>query len=729
MRPPRDLVLKISQRLIFLVIFLLPFSLLADSNQPLKIGLVLSGGGAKGGAHVGVLKIIDQLNIPIHYVVGTSMGAVVGALYASGYSGKQIENILTSIEWESILRSKIDRDFLYYRRKRDDDLFLISNLIGFKEGKLHFPRGIVQGHALYQTFKKYTLGLEPLVSFDHLPIPFRAIATDLVSGNKVVLSNGDLAKAMLASMSVPGLFPPVEINGLILVDGGVVNNLPMETAKELGADLLIIVDVGSPMLSAEEITDFEAVLGQLTNIYIQKNVEESLAKRTENDILISPDMMGIETADYDKMQEAVLMGEQAALKQHFNLNKLSGEPHPPHNTPKTGFSLQKFQILNNTKLGASTLNSYFPQKSGVYTTEQIDCYISHLYGTQMFESIEYTRDQENLIIFPHEKKWGPTFIQTSLFLSSDFEGDSDFQFGLGVTRTLLNPFAGELRAFGSLGALTALFLEWYQPFTRNLSWYVKPKIYYGRLSRGLYLDNEELSRYLISALRGSFEVGYNFREWGNINMGYERANGSDRLKVGGPPFLERNFDEGEVYLSLIWDSLDDPFFPHEGSKGNIQYDWHRTALGDDQDVDLLSLHGIAAITYQKHTGLFVGNYQTTTRGITPINAQFSLGGLFRLSGLLEHQLIGQEAALASFIYYYRVQDVQILPNYPFPIYAGFSLETGNTWNTKASLLKHSFRGAGSLFLGFDTAIGPFYLGYGFTENGRRAAHFYMGKPF
>ncbi|MCS5709309.1 patatin-like phospholipase family protein [Candidatus Berkiella cookevillensis] len=712
---------------LFLSIVLSTCAFAQTTDTRPKIGLVLSGGGAKGGAHIGVLKKIDEMQIPIDVIVGTSMGAVVGGLYAVGNSAIEIEKILSSVAWDSILINKIDRDYLYYRRKRDDDLFLIRQLIGLKNGSIRFPQGVVQGHKLYQAFKKETIVHEPLKDFDALPIPFRAVATDLISGKCVVLSQGDLANAMYASMAVPGLFSPAMIDGQLLVDGGVTNNLPVEIAKEMGVDIIIAVDVGAPMLSKNQIEGFDSVLDQLTNIYTQENMQHSLHLLSEKDILISPIMKEVGTSSYDQLAKAIQYGEEATEQVQDKLAHLAyGLNHTNHN--RTHLYIKGVHIQNETVLNTKTYQAYLPICPGYYTPAELDDYISRLYGLELFEKIEYNVDNNILMVTPNERSWGPTYIQGSLLLGTDFEGNSNFRVGLGITKTLMNAYAGEGRLFGSIGEVNGILSDIYQPFTRDLVWYINPRVGYIQQPFHLYIDDEAFAQYLLSTMRAELGIGRNLYEWGRVEIGYGRANSSARLKVGNG-FPDGNQDDGFVYSRFEWDTLDNSFFPHEGTVGAAQYYWYKKDLGGNTDFEQFQIQGALAQSVGKHSGAIVTKYQTTTAGEASFDAQFTLGGLFRLSGLAEQQLFGQHAALLTFLYYYSLKDVSIIPNYPFPLYLGMSLETGNTWQSRSSIREHSFRKAGSLFLGFDTIIGPFYFGYGFAENGKRALHLFMGRPF
>tara|TARA_R110002110_G_scaffold415856_3_gene658431 strand:- start:11615 stop:13783 length:2169 start_codon:yes stop_codon:yes gene_type:complete len=715
--------------ILFISISLFQAAMAAEQTRP-RIGLVLSGGGAKGGAHVGVLKVIDQLNIPIDLVVGTSMGAVVGGLYASGYSAIEIENILTTMNWDNILLDKINRDDLYYRRKRDDDLFLIREVIGYRDGNVRLPRGAIQSQDLYRNYKKLTIGKEPIRDFTKLPISFAAVSTDLVTGHRVILTQGDLAEAMVASMSVPGIFPPVERNGQLLVDGGIVNNLPVEVAREMGADIIIAVDVGSPMYTIKQINNLAEVLGQLSNIYVLDNMKVSRELITDKDILLHPDISHISTSDYGKVIEAIKPGEVVALNQVDRLKRLSyGQTEKE--APSGKVYIKRSRVYNQSPLCTDTIYHYLPKEPGFYSTHEINQYIEKLYGLSMFERISYGIDDGELYVTPHEKRWGPTYFQSALLLSSDFDGGSSFTFGLGATRTLINSLAGEYRVFGSTGRNTSLRLDYFQPITTDLTWFIEPNLQYER--RKLQLTSAPLNinfaLYQYNKLEGSIALGRHFGQWGRVSVGYSRAFGEAELEIGIPVVQSSTFNDGFGFALLEWDTFDNSYFPNNGSRAKFSYNVDRKKLGSDQNFQQVKSKAAIAKTLGKHSLLVLGEYNATVKGIPTANQLSQLGGLFRLSGYSTDQLIGVDSALFNAIYFYRIKEVELLPNFPFPLYLGFSAESGNTWLNHSSLFKHSFIGAGSVFLGFDTIIGPIYLGYGIAERGKKAAHLALGKLF
>ena len=718
------------KKILFLISLLFLQNIALATEKP-KIALVLSGGGGRGGAHIGVLETLDEMNIPVDIVVGTSMGAVVGGLYASGYSGSEIKSKLLSLKWELILRNIPNRDDLYFRRKRDDDIFLFKGIIGYDAGEIRFPTGIVQGQELYQNFKLLTLPNEPLIDFNHLPIPYAAVATDIVTGEKVILKDGDLAAAMVASMSVPGVFAPVDINGKLLIDGGVSSNLPIEVAKSMGADIIIAVDVGTPMSTRDEIKNFRGVVNQLTNLYTNENVKTSRSDLGHNDILITPHLTDIETAEFDKIEKAYQAGRQAALAVKQKLAPLVDKSrilaHKPHTQ---SISISQITVNNSTRLDTQTFYDYLPISPGENNISDVNRYLSKIYGLNLFESLHYTNDKGNLIITPLEKSWGPTDIQASFLMRTDFAGASDFTILGGISRTLLNSLNGEFRAFASIGEVTTLFTEIYQPLTHDLKWYINPQLRYQRKAFKLYQNNDAISQYLLSTSEAGVGFGRNFGEWGRIEIGGITSLIANRVMIGNDEFLpEANYHDTQSYVSFQVDTLDNSYFPHKGTRARIQYNTHGKILGSDTSFSQGEIALGFAFSKKKHNLLLSGAGGTTFSGEPILNYYFKLGGLFRLSGLAENQLAGAHYSLFRGLYYYQLTQTRLIPNYPFPLYIGASLEAGNVWPRQKSLFRQSFRESSSIFLGTDTILGPIYLGYGVSEGGKRSAYLVIGQVF
>src|SRR5580693_1870 len=287
-----------------------PVAQAADARP--RICLVLSGGGARGMAHIGVLKVLEELKVPIDCIAGTSMGAVVGGLYASGMTAAQIETTMRSVDWQEAFRDAPPRRDLAFRRKQDDRNFLVRLPLGLKHGKILLPKGFIQGQKLQETLRQLTLPFSNSTDFDLLPTPFRAVATDLETGNAVVMGEGDLSIAMRASVSAPGVFAPVELNGRLLVDGGLAENLPINVARAMHADILIVSDVSFPLLPLAKLDSALSISNQMLAILVRKDSDRQRATLTPRDILIEPSLGSATSTDFTVPNNVIAGGAAAA---------------------------------------------------------------------------------------------------------------------------------------------------------------------------------------------------------------------------------------------------------------------------------------------------------------------------------------------------------------------------------------------------------------------------------
>ena len=334
-----------------------------NADRP-AIGLVLSGGGARGAAHLGVLKVLEQNRIPVDFIAGTSMGAIIGGLYASGLSLEQIESALSEIDWDDILLDDPRRKYLPYRKKREDDEFLVESAAGFRDGEVRLPAGLLQGQKLLLKLKSLTLPVAHVRHFDQLHIPFCAVTTDISNGKMVILDSGDLALAMRASAAIPSVFSPVEIDGKLLVDGGVSGNLPVSVVQQMGAQRIIAVDISTPLTEQAELDNVLAITDQLTTILTRNNTEASLALLEKDDILIVPNLGDITSTSFDRSMEAIEPGRTAANAELDQLRNLSlnpeeyaeyqaGLPSSPEGRP----IIQYVQVNNHSSLADEVINA------------------------------------------------------------------------------------------------------------------------------------------------------------------------------------------------------------------------------------------------------------------------------------------------------------------------------------------------------------------------------------
>lgn len=705
---------------------------LTSARRP-RIGLVLGGGGARGAAHVGVLKVIEEMRIPIDYVAGTSMGSIVGGLYASGLNAEQIEREILAMDWNDLFVDYPSREERSFRRKRDDDLYAFKVKPGYNKGKVQLPLAYIRGQKFDLTLNRLTLPMFEVKDFDLMPIPFRAVATDIETGGEVVLSAGSLAKSIRASMAVPAAFDPVEIDGRLLVDGGLANNVPVSVARAMGAEIFIVVDVGSGLYNRDEITSALDITGQLANFLFTLNTEPQLKTLGPPDILIRPQLGDIGGNSFNRAAEAIPLGERAARESIEALRQysLSTEDYARHladrKRPVADIPVVEFVRTNNSspvadEVIASRISATAGQPLDV---AQLERDIGHVYGLDIFESVRYDvlREDEKtgLLISTREKHWGPAFVQVGLKSSSDMAGDSTFDLGLLYSRGAVNALNGEWRTGVQIGDEPAVFTEVHQPLDPLSRYFVSGVLGYAGRRIDVFDDSgDNVARYQLSLGQLELGAGREFGTWGEGRLGYRRASGTAEVKVGAPA-PDVDLDLGEMFLRLSDDKLDNFNFPRAGHYGKIEWIVARKGLGARSDYDQVRLNYSHAFSWGSNTliGGLVG--ATTLDEDAPLAGLFRIGGLFRLSGLQENQLSGQHAGLAALIYLRRLQHSRFLQSF-----IGGSLEAGNVWQDTADVSLDNSLIGGSAFLGLDTLIGPVYLGYGRTDTGESSFYIHIG---
>ena len=417
-----------------LAILLLCSAAVAAADSAPRVGLVLSGGGARGAAHIGVLKVLEEQRIPVHAIAGTSMGAVVGGLYASGLSAAEIATLIDSEEWRAGFTEPAPRDRLSFRRKSEDQNFLVKFPLGIKSGSFRLPKALVSGQRVSQVLRRVTFPVARLDAFDQLPIPFRAVATDLETGDPVVLSGGDLVDAMRASLAAPGVFAPVEIDGRLLVDGGLANNLPVDVAQAMGVDVLIVVDVGFPLRKRDTLDSVTTISNQMLSILIRRGSDMQRARLGASDILISPDLGEASSFDFAIIPQATDLGESAARAALSRLSTLAStadrydawvaaraaarQQTPQIASVRVAESAVRYQRLIEGRFAAADLD-----------VNGIDAAVSTLFGRGNFESVDYRVRGEagdTLEVAARRNSWGPNYVRFGLSLQDDFNGNSNY---------------------------------------------------------------------------------------------------------------------------------------------------------------------------------------------------------------------------------------------------------------------------------------------------------------
>ncbi len=725
----------------FLAFATLPSEALAadDASERPRIGLVLGGGGARGAAHIGVLKELERQHIPIDVIAGTSMGAVVGGLYASGMSVAELEALTGSLDWAAALSDEPQREDLNFRRKQDDAQFPIDLELGVRGSDLVLPQGVIQGQKLDLLLRELTLHVSGIQDFDTLPIPFRAVASDIERGQAHVMGKGDLARAIRASMSVPGAIAPVEIDGRLLVDGGLIGNLPIDVMQTMGVDVIIAVDVEFPLYSRAEMDSALEISEQVLTILIRKETLRQIDKLGENDVLIRPELGVFPSTGFGNIVETIEPGETATRAQADRLSKLSVDPdrYLAYQARRSSMlhedkELAFVRVVHDGELAPEVLESRLSIAAGdPIDSAELAANADRLYGLQLYEHVGYSLIEDErgtgVEYRATTKRWGPNILQFGASLEEDFEGSTGFNIETRLTRVGMNPLGAEWRTDLRLGSDPRLFSEFYQPLSFDSRWFVAPHVELSQTNLNAFSLDQTVARLRVSEAEAGFDFGRELGTVGELRIGAYRGVGETRVKVGDPSIANEDFHSGGAFALLSVDSLDNATFPRSGTLARLRWTLSRPGFGADNKFD--TIEGDIAKTWSRgKNSVQVGlGYATTLQSDNTVQDFFTLGGFLRLSGLERGEISGPHSAIARLVYYRRVGETTggIVDT---PIYLGASAETGNVWQSRSEISLDSTIMSGSMFVGIDTFVGPVFFAAGFAEGGQSNVYLSIGTP-
>jgi NTE family protein len=706
-----------------------------------SVGLVLSGGGARGGAHIGVLKALRELRVPIDYIAGTSVGAVVGGFYVSGLSVEELEHVVESLEWENAFLNFTPRRLKSFRRKRDDDLFLVSQKPGLNHGEFELPAGLTQGQVIDMILSRETLRASLVDNFDDLKIPFRAVAGDIATGEAVVLGSGSLARALRASMSIPAVLAPIEIDGRLLVDGGIAMNLPVEVAQSMGADVVIAVDVSTPLRGREALRSVVDVTTQLTNLLTRAGTVDEKKKLRPGDVLVTPEFSDdVSSVSFGQMAATIQTGYDAVMQHRAELEPLALD-EADYQAYVAGLKDPRMRELpvidfvnvqNHAPIADSVVRTRLDDiKIGQpLDVDAVEKAIDKVYGLEYYQNVRYglvkKRDATGLDIELDERSWGPNYLQLGVEYSS--AGDEDALFGLAASylRTEMTKLGGEFRTTFVVGDEPAFLNDVYLPFGPKGLYFFAPSLDFQSSLFNVFENGQRVTEAQIRDATLELAVGRDLPNWAEYRFGTRIAYGDSRLRVGDPALLpEDTFRRGEFFARFSVDTMDSVSFPRAGVLASAEWRGSRSGpLHADTDFDQMLVNVAAAKTWGRHTLLSTLRYDATISGTAPLNRQFRMGGFFDLSGLNRNQLAGQDAVRLGASYYRRIGDLAL-----FPAFAGVSIEVGNTWQSRGDISWSGSRVGGSFWAGVSTPIGPVFVGYGRAEGGDEALYVFLGRIF
>jgi NTE family protein len=719
--------------------FGLALGALAASAEALprpRIGLVLSGGSAHGLAHVGVLKVLHELRIPVDVVTGTSMGSAVGGLYASGMTPAEMEWLLGSIDWEDILDDRPSRDRLSFRRKQDDVLNYVNLEMGLTKRGIAFPSGLIAGQKLGFLLKSLTLGTVGAASFDDLPIPFRCVATDIATGEKVVLSDGSLAEAIRASMSIPGVFSPVPRGSRLLVDGGLVENLPVAEARDLGADIVIAVDVSSDKFDPERLKSFGGVLSRMTSLPIARNVSQASLRAS---VVLKPKVADIPSMAFSRAAELVERGEEAARALTIQLQALSvsEEEYRAWRERLRGRQVERpvVDAIQTVSAGVDPrqISARLETRAGRpldVATLRRD--LDRIYEMGVFETVEFlfVRDEGRgvLIIEARPKSWGPTFLRVGSGFEANFDGDATLALRGTVHAMQLNSRGGELKATVELGSVPGVNVGFYQPLDFRGRFFAGADVSYLRTLARVSTPDGFVGEGRVTLVQGSVDAGISLGSWGQLRAGAFRGTGTGKPLLTNSPLEDLDIELGGFLGYAGVDTLDDLAFPRRGTLATASIEAFRPALGSDVSFNRLSLRGTHAIPVGARSAVLLnGGWEDTMGSHPPFYLLFSLSDFTRLAALSRENAGGESAAYVAVTLQRRIASLPT--RIGRGIYLGGTFEAGRVWARREDTGFDGIRPAGGLFAGADSVLGPIYTGLGIGFGGHAQFYVLLGRPF
>jgi len=711
----------------------------ADIPARPRVGLVLGGGGARGAAHIGVLEVLERLRVPVDCVAGTSMGGLVAGAYAAGLSPAAMREELAKADWDDLFHDDPSFSQQNFRKKVLDKRFLPASETGVGPDGLKYQTGVVTGQKIKLFFNQLVGDYLGEREIDRLPLPLSIIATDLVQGQRVVFRSGSLTTAMRASMSVPGLMSPVEINGEKLVDGGLVDNVPIgEARSRCQADVVIAVNVGSPLLKAEDISGLLSISVQMVNILTEQNVTRSLATLKATDIYIKPDLEGISAGDFKRTSETADRGVKAAesVADRLRLLAVSEAAYTAwtesiqvarRETPK----IHEIQIAGLRLVNPAMVEQHIQVKPGdPVNPSVINPDLLRVYGDGYYQNVDYAmldtlRDRNILRVMPLEKSWGPDYIRYGINLDSNFKSDSSYSLRLGYQKTWLNSLGAELLAIGEIGSTNGVAVDFYQPVDARQRYFLETNLKYVSKISSIYQNDNKLAEYRVLQGSARFGAGINLGALGQVRAGWEENWWNPKLDTGLPVFPEQSKRYGGWFARFDLDQTDRLYFPTSGWNSSVKY--------FDAPTEHFSKVDGYASAYRSFGDWVLSSkvsYQGSPIGRLPFYDVGSLGGMLNMTAFAVGQLKGDDMS------YVNARAERIIGRLPLGLRGdmrmGLAVEGAKIGTPYTETNLKGWINSTAIYLGGETPLGPVYLGYGYSSSGSTGGYsnlyLFLGTP-
>ena len=704
-----------------------------------RVALVLSGGGARGFAHIGVLKVLQELHVPVDMVVGTSMGGVVGGAYAAGASVADLEKMARETDWQRVVADRPPREELAFRR-REEDLLLASRIeFGVSRDGISTPPAAASNAALEMALTR----LLPPGMRDRpasaLPLPFRSVASDLVSGELVELVDTPLFLSMRASLAVPGVFSPVRVNNRLVVDGGLVRNLPVDMARAMGADIIIAVNVGTPLAPEKELGSAIGVAQQMLQILTEQNVQRSLKELRPGDILVAPDLGGVSFLDFANYARAMRAGEQAAQALAARLAPLALPPEQYAAREQlrlaapalldVALPLTRLAVESEGDINPRTLQAQSGLVQGQLVSQaDVQTAAARLYGrgdiARVETSVVDAGEQRTVTINAVEAPWASNRLRVGLELGSDFKDSNTFALKLLHVASNLNSWGGELRSMAQIGTTRDFGVQFWQPLGAGNPWYIAPTLQYTSSAVDLFDKGRRSARMAYRGHGASLVLGRQFGYWGDLQVGVTRSKVKGSLVIPADPGVPEERALGtNQFVQFRIDTLDGTGFPTRGVL--LDATWmHSPSPGvGEAGLGRSAVTGLKAFGRGNWAGHVYGEWARAQHGEAPLN----LGGFLRLSGTQFESVTGRSVALARVVMARRIGSLPA--TFGGAVRAGFSLEMGGGFDQSERWKASKFTQAASAFISVDTRFGPVYVAGGASKGGEGTLYLFLGPAW
>ena len=709
----------------------------AEGAKRPRVGLVLAGGGAKGGAHVGVLKVLENLHVPIDCIAGTSMGALVGGGYASGIPAAELEKFVTSIEWGKVIGSQGRRDLEPIEQKRAGATYSNDLEFGVTPRGVATPGGLINTSNVEDLLRTYVASARLKTDFDELPIPYRAVATDMVSGQMVVLDQGDLATAMRASMAIPGAFAPVLMDDKILSDGGLVRNIPIDVARELCADVVIVVNLVEPAADPMKLQSAAQLLSRTMDVMIGANETLQLQTMRAGDVLINIEMGDIGTADFERVPETIPLGESATRAMSAALAPYAvTEPQylAWRNAVTTSQQIEarladvRFEGLKRVNPEYLTTTGYMKAGDTV-DTAAISSQAQRLSALQDFDSVGYRLDGDRqsptLTWLPREKTWGPDYLKVDLGMYASQDGDLTFALYGRHVRTWVNSLGAEWRNELQVGNESRASTSFYQPLDAAHRTFVEPRVAYSNSSEDIFLDGERVARYKFEDLIALLDVGLNVGRYAQTRIGYLYDSRDVNVDIGSSLMPETSPVDAGLVLTAEYDSRDTAFSPTRGLAAALEYTRTDKSLGGDRNWERAELGVGVAVPFRGDVLWVTLAGGSDIDGELPPDRAFALGGPGSFPGLELGELRVSDYWTVGTSYLWKVRDLMRVRN--LALYLGARVAAGS-FQDRIDTDEGGDIYGGSIFLTGRTLVGPTTIGIGATSTDSWSLWLSVGRP-